>query len=261
MDKIRTIISKEWAEVFKNRLVLFSVIFLPLLLLALPLITLATTGGLDEGQLSGGDEIPGAAALCQGLSSGECMQIYLLDIFALLFMILPVSIPVSIAAYSIVGEKATHSLEPLLATPITTSELLAGKMLAAIIPAVIATWSAFLIYLVAVRLMVTSVVFARVVDPLWLVAIFIVGPLLTVVSVCAAMMISSRVSDPRAAEQIAAVVILPIILLVVGQSAGLLIIDRQLVIIGAIIVFLLDIVLVILTIKIFQRETILTTWK
>jgi ABC-2 type transport system permease protein len=189
------------------------------------------------------------------------MQVYLLDIFTLLFMILPVTIPVSIAAYSIVGEKSTHSLEPLLATPITTSELLAGKMLAAIIPAVVATWCAFLIYVIGVRFMVTSAVFARVVDPLWLIAIFIVGPLLTVVSVCAAMMISSRVSDPRAAEQISAVVILPLILIVVGQSAGLLIVDRQLVIMGAIIVFLLDIVLVFLTIKLFQRETILTSWK
>jgi ABC-2 type transport system permease protein len=261
VDKIRVIISKEWAEVFKNRLVLFSVIFLPLLLVAMPLVTLATTSGLDGGQLSGGDEIPAAAALCQGLGEGECMQVYLLDIFTLLFMILPVTIPVSIAAYSIVGEKSTHSLEPLLATPITTPELLAGKMLAAIIPAVVATWGAFFIYVIGVRFMVGSAVFARVVDPLWLVAIFIVGPLLAVVSVCAAMMISSRVSDPRAAEQISAVVILPLILIVVGQSAGLLIVDRQLVIIGAIIVFLLDIVLVFLTIKLFQRETILTSWK
>jgi ABC-2 type transport system permease protein len=75
------------------------------------------------------------------------------------------------------------------------------------------------------------------------------------------MMISSRVSDPRAAEQIASVVILPIILIVVGQSAGLLIIDRQLVILGAIVVFLIDILLVFLTINLFQREMILTRWK
>ena len=32
MDKIITIIGKEWAEVFKNKMVLFSVLFLPLIL-------------------------------------------------------------------------------------------------------------------------------------------------------------------------------------------------------------------------------------
>ena len=75
------------------------------------------------------------------------------------------------------------------------------------------------------------------------------------------MMISSRVSDPRTAEQLSAVVILPLILVVVGQSAGFFIIDRQLVVLAAIGVFLLDVVLVILTVKLFQRETILTRWK
>ena len=39
MIKIWTIISKEWAEVFKNRLVLFTVAFLPIILTALPLVT------------------------------------------------------------------------------------------------------------------------------------------------------------------------------------------------------------------------------
>ena len=51
-----------------------------------------------------------------------------------MFMLIPLFIPVNIAAYSIVGEKTTHSLEPLLATPISTGELLAGKNLASVIP-------------------------------------------------------------------------------------------------------------------------------
>ena len=196
-----------------------------------------------------------------GYSESECAQVYLLDIFTLLFMILPVSIPVSIAAYSVVGEKTTHSLEPLLATPITTVELLVGKMVAAVAPAVAATWGAYLIYIVVIGRMVPPVVYERVLDPLWLTAIFLVSPLLTILSVCAAMMISSRVSDPRTAEQLSAVVILPLILLVVGQSAGLLLIDRTLVILAAVVIFIIDILLVFLTIKLFERETILTRWR
>ena len=54
MNKIITIIRKEWAEVFKNRVVIFSVLFLPLLFTALPLIILGLTSnagfGGDEGQ-------------------------------------------------------------------------------------------------------------------------------------------------------------------------------------------------------------------
>jgi ABC-2 type transport system permease protein len=78
--------------------------------------------------------------LCKpSMTSGECMQYYIVSEFLIMFMLIPLFIPVNIAAYSIVGEKTTRSLEPLLATPISTTELLAGKNLASVIPAIIAT--------------------------------------------------------------------------------------------------------------------------
>lgn len=261
MQKSWTIITKEWSEVFKNRLVLFTVIFMPLLFVALPLFMLATMSELGAESISAGGDIALNEARCVGLNEAECVQVYLLDIFTLLFMILPISIPVTIAAYSIVGEKTGHSLEPLLATPITTVELLAGKALAAALPAIVATWLSFALYLVGVRIMTNAAVFARILDPLWLIAVFMVGPLLAVLSVCTAIIISSRVTDPRVAEQLSAVVILPIILLLVGQSMGLIILERQIVVLGAVIVAIADVILLVIAVKAFQRETILTKWK
>lgn len=265
MEKVKTIVTKEWAEVFKNRLVLFTVAFLPLVLTAIPLITLAATRNVEDGISE--EEFGGAASadffgqLCQGLSEMDCTLVYMLNIFILLFMILPVMIPVTIAAYSIVGEKTSRSLEPLLATPITTIELLAGKAIAAVAPAIVATWIAFAVFVVGARLMVNDNVFGRVLEPLWLIAIFIVGPLLTLMAVSVAIMVSSRVSDPRVAEQLAGVVILPLILLVIGQSVGFILINQRVIIILAVAVALLDVVLLYLSIKLFQRETILTRWK
>ena len=263
MEKIKTIVLKEWAEVFKNRLVLFTVAFLPLILTALPLIMLAAIAGFG-GELSGvSSDIPDELMvdLCRELSEADCAQVYLLNIFTLMFMILPVAIPVTIAAYSIVGEKEARSLEPLLATPITTLELVAGKTIAAIIPAMAVTWLAFTIYVVGVRLLANEVVFSQVLAPLWLIAILIVSPLLTLFAVSVAIMISSRVSDPRVAEQLSTMVILPLILLIVGQSTGLILIDQRLIIVIGLIVAVLDVVLLYLSVKLFQRETILTRWK
>jgi ABC-2 type transport system permease protein len=198
---------------------------------------------------------------CIGLNEADCTMVYMLNIFTLLFMILPVMVPVTIAAYSIVGEKTTRSLEPLLATPITTTELIVGKASAAVFPAVIVTWLSFGIYLVAARMMTNAAVFERLMDPMWLLAVFLVGPLLAVLAVCAAMMISSRVSDPRTAEQLSGAVMLPIILLVMGQSFGLFLLSRELVLITAVVLAILDVILFYLTINMFQRETILTRWK
>ncbi len=261
MDKVKTIIWKEWAEVFKNRLVLFSVGFLPLLFVALPVITLLVGG--DPGAAPSGMEetLPGTEALCEGLTAAECTQIYLLNLYAFMFMILPVAIPVTIAAYSIVGEKTTRSLEPLLATPITTEELLAGKALAAIIPALVATWLSYGLYVAATAFIVGENGVRFLLEPLWLLAIFVVGPLLTLLAVSIAMMVSSRVSDPRVAEQLSMFIILPVIVGIIGQSVGLVLIDREIVLIVAVVVAVIDVILLFIGVRAFQRETILTRWK
>lgn len=261
MDKIKTIIGKEWSEVFKNRLVFFSVAFLPLIFIALPMLTMLSTGGMGMEGAGMDEALPGTDALCAGLTGPECGEVYFLNLYAFMFMILPVAIPVTIAAYSIVGEKTTRSLEPLLATPITTMELLAGKALAAIIPAVAATWLSFGIFTVIMYFQVSAAAFAYLLDPMWAIAIFLVGPLLTLLAVSIAMMISSRVSDPRVAEQISMLIILPIVVGVIGQSAGVILIDREFVLVVALAVLIIDAVLVYVGIQAFQRETILTRWK
>lgn len=264
MKKIRTIIGKEWAEVFKNRLVLFSVIFLPLMLTILPLATIWGMSRFPASESSNvsPEEMEFFGDLCVGLSENECVMVYTLSLYTLLFMILPVMIPVTIAAYSIVGEKATRSLEPLLATPITDIELLTGKATAAIVPAILATWMAYMVYAIgAVIMLGTELALAYVFAPVWVLAIFVVGPLMTLTAVSIAIMVSARVTDPRVAEQLSGLVVLPIVLLLVGQSVGWVVVSQETIYLIGLIVLVLDIVLGFLTVKSFQRETILTRWK
>lgn len=262
MKKIKTIILKEWAEVFKQRMVLFSVIFMPLLFTALPLIMLYATRSAGADGLT--SEMPAQFnQICpEGLNGGECFQVYIVGQFLVLFLMLPLIIPVNIAAYSIVGEKTTHSLEPLLATPITTAELVSGKNLAAVIPAVLATWLGFIVYAIGARIMIANPVVVRaLLDPMWLLAVIVVGPLMAVLSVNFSIMISSRANDPRVAEQLSAVVILPVLALFFGQISGLFFINQRLIIVMALILAVIDALMIYLAVRLFQRETILTRWK
>lgn len=262
MQKIKTIIRKEWAEVFKNRLVIFTVAFMPLMLTALPLGILYGTKSSAETNLTA--DMPAQfAEMCPAdISGGACFQVFMVNQFLILFMMLPLAIPVTIAAYSIVGEKTTRSLEPLLATPITTAELLSGKSLAAAIPAILATWTGFIIFAIGARLIVTDPrVYAAILDPMWLLAVIVVGPLLAIMAVNAAIMVSSRVNDPRVAEQLSMVVIVPILGLFFGQISGLFFINRQIILIMAVILLFIDLGLIYLAVQLFQRETILTRWK
>ncbi len=266
MKKIRTILLKEWAEVFRNGMVIFTVAFLPLLMTAIPLAIIAGTRDASDaaGEAMGGS-LPADMTLAtcpEGLSGAECFQVFMVSQFMLMFMIIPVAIPGTMAAYSIVGEKTTRSLEPLLATPISTTELLVGKCLAAVIPAVLATYGAFGLFaggawlMLANKLLLTALFDAR-----WLIAIFAVGPLLAVMAVAFALMVSSRVSDPRVAEQVSMVIIVPVLAGFFGQMAGLFVLTRAVVSWVAAVMFVLDVLLLFLATRVFQRESILTRWK
>lgn len=264
MKKIWTLMLKEWAEVFKNRFVLFTVAFLPLLFTIMPLVILYFTGTSDDlGDAAMVSDLPpNFAQLCNNMTGNECMQYFIVSQFMLLFMMVPMIVPITFASYSIVGEKSTRTLEPLLATPISTLELLLGKALAATLPAVLATWLSFFLYVIGTMILaLTPAVTTKLFDSTWLTAIFIVGPLLAIAGVSISVMISSRVSDPRVAEQISAVFVLPLVGLFVGQSTGLIFINEQIIFWMAMGLFLLDIILIFFATQLFQRETILTRWK
>ena len=264
MDKIRIIVRKEWAEVFKNKMVIFTVAFLPLIMTALPLIILYSTRGtgLSDSLNSEMSQSITGGICSTNLSGSECFQGYLVSQFMLMFMLIPLAIPITIAAYSIVGEKNSRSLEPLLATPISTMELLVGKGLAAVIPAILATYGSFLLFIAGAWLIIpnTNVLFAFL-DLRWLIAIFIVGPLMAILAVNLSLMISSRVNDPRAAEQISMVVIVPVLGLFFGQMAGLFVLNKEIITVTAFILLVIDFFVVYLAIKVFDREAILTRWK
>jgi ABC-2 type transport system permease protein len=263
MDKVFALVGKEWSEVFRNKFVLFTVIFIPLIMTAIPLVMLKALSGSEGLEALGMTEAMGQLqSLCGDLPERECGQFVIVSQFLPLFLMMPVIIPITIASYSIVGEKTTRTLEPLLATPIKTAELLAGKGLAAAIPAIVATWIGFAVFVIGGLLMgLSRELAARFFDPLWLVAIFVVGPLLAVAGVSIAVMISSRTSDPRVAEQISGLFVLPIVGLIVAQTTGLIFLNRTLILWIAFVMVVLDLVLLYFATRLFQREHILTRWK
>ncbi len=258
--RIRTVVDKEWAEVFKNRLVLFTVAFLPILFTALPLGVLY---GTRSGTSSGGSDLPPQfASLCGNLPTNDCLQYFLLNEFMILFMMMPLIIPISIAAYSIVGEKTTRSLEPLLATPVSTVELLVAKSLAATLPAVLATWAGFTIFIAAAPLAgASAAVIQHLLNPVWFLAIFVIGPLIAILAVNFAVLVSSRVTDPRVAEQVSAVIIVPLLGVLFGQIAGVIVLNLAFMVVAVVVLVIVDIGITYLGARLFQRETILTKWK
>ena len=262
VTKIGASVEKEIADARKNKMIIISMALIPTLLVAMVLATSfvmlnvesAGESSLDESDLS---IVPPQLA---GVDPLHAVLILMNDQFMFYFLLIPMMLPVYIAAYSIIGEKETKSLEPLLATPVSTWELLIGKSLAATIPAVLLTWLSFLVLIAGGYLIMPRPVFLAMIRPVWILGMVLLSPLLAMLSVFSGIIISSRMNDPRAAQQVTGIFVIPIIALSLVVLAGKIFLSVWMVFLAAIIALAVDCVVLYFAVKLFQRETILTRW-
>jgi ABC-2 type transport system permease protein len=194
-------------------------------------------------------------------TAGELAGAFAVQQFLVFFLLMPAYVPLSIATFSIIGEKQARSLEPVLAAPIRTSELLAGKAIAALVPGVLAGWATYAVFVVLASFVYGPALFGVVTDPSWLAGVFLLGPAVGLSSVVAGVIVSARVNDPRVAQQIGGVVIVPIIALVLLQATGTLLVGPVGYALLAAVVLVISIVGLRIGVRLFDRESILTRWR
>lgn len=258
--RIAAVVQKELLEIARNKLLLFSLIPLPLLFVGSPLAIVYFTNGrpVDPQEAQMYSRLsPSLAAM----DPGTVGQIMVVSQFMLLLLMIPVIAPLTIATFSIIGEKQARSLEPLLATPIHTWELLLGKALGAAVPAVVATWTSYAILIGGMAAIASPLVFASMVSGMWMLAMVVLVPLLAVLAVSLGVMISSRVNDTRVAQQIGGLVALPLVGLGIAQTTGFILYDLRMFALGTAVIAAIDAAVLIASVKLFHRETILTRWK
>src|SRR4051794_22336395 len=129
MNRMLTIIWKELDDVRRSRLILTTlvvptILYVVLSVVALRVGTLPGVAGLTGNDLQ---VLERAVPRPGDLPATAVFQSLLVDQILVLFMLAPLFIPLTIASYSIIGEKQLRTLEPLLATPIHTWELLGAK--------------------------------------------------------------------------------------------------------------------------------------
>ena len=240
--------TKDLSVFKKNRYILYSLIALPLLM---------------------GIVIPGILIFSLQAESAVVPQAQLVDtanmlvnLFTAYFVIIAAVLPTIIASYSFVGEKLEKSLEPLLATPTTDSELLFGKSIAAFVPCVGATYIGTAIFVTIVDIWsFSSLGVFLLPNAYWAIIMGAVTPLACILSVEANVIISSRVNDIRAAQQIGGFIILPLLLVMILASTAQFfpLVTLALILSGAL--GAADLALFFLAKATFQREEILTKWR
>jgi ABC-type Na+ efflux pump permease subunit len=158
MSKAWLVFKKDWTEIKRNWQVLLPIIIVPIIFsVVLPVLVLGISGTPIEANQSGDfDTLIGIlpmdvqAQLADFNPTQIMVYIMVLYFFAPFFLIIPIMASSVLGSDSFAGERERKTIEALLATPLSDSELFMGKVLVSFIPAMLVTFVSFGIYTVLV---------------------------------------------------------------------------------------------------------------
>ena len=215
---VRVVVRKELRDYRRQRSIVVTMAVLPVVFLIQPTLTIFLAPA--------------------STTSSKIFQLPLLFL-----LLIPVIMPSTLAAYSVVGEREQGTLEPLLTTPIRRQEFILGKAAAVMIPTLALSYTVFGLFLAIVRLFakpeISSGVFRQ--GPM-LLALFLFAPLMAGWAIVVGMAVSVRASEVRVAQQLGTLASFPplgaVVLLVTGVinptfavavafAVGLLVVDLR----------------------------------
>jgi len=164
----------------------------------------------------------------------------------------PISVSLVIALETFVGEKERSSIEPLLNTPLKDWQLYLGKLLSATVPPLVASFLGMGVYLLGLSL---NQVQLPSLDLMGLIVVLTIVQALVMVS--GAVVVSCQTTSVRAANLLASFIIIPIALVIQGESVVMFWGDYQtlwFVVLGMVV---LTALLIRVGIAHFQREELL----
>ncbi len=271
LNKAILVFNKDFLEITRNKEILLPMLVLPIIFaLVLPAVSILAPDSLNTGgnndavieniiknlPLNVQEEISKYTPVMQ---AEYIMAVYF---FAPIFLIIPVMSSSVIASDSFAGEKERNTIEALLATPLTDGELLLGKILVSFIPGMGITLLGFIFYTATVDVLSYQRFGGFIMPTLtWLVMILVLAPMISLLGIGVTVVISSRVKGFREAQQLSAMMVIPVLLLLFGQAFGFLMFGSIVVLELSLVVGLLALMVFRIGLRVFQRENILTQAK
>lgn len=268
MNKAWLVFRKDWLEIKRNWQVLLPIIILPLIFAVVFPVMITVISSAPTQNTSTGDFqslIPNLppdiqTQIAQMTQNQIMVYIMVLYFFAPFFLIIPIMASSVIGSDSFAGERERKTIEALLATPISDSELLLGKILVSFIPAMIVTLVSFAVYTTIVDIVTFGMFNGMLLLPNvnFLIMILGVAPTLALCSIGLTVIISAKVKGFKEAQQISVLLLLPVLGLVFAQISGLLVLGPAVLAALIGVLALVDVAVFYFGVKIFRREEILS---
>jgi ABC-2 type transport system permease protein len=266
LGRVRAVARKDVEEIRRQPGILLPAGALVVALAAPAFIVTIFVPAISGEDLAGSDfarvvEQAGLSPDLAGASPAALAQTFLLQQFLIFGLMVPVLGSLSLAAQGIIGEKQSRALEPLLATPITETELLIAKIATPFLLSMLMLASTFLLYVAGMAALGEPGVWRSLFWPRTLVLYGVLGPLVAFTGLGLAAIISSRVNDARTAQQLGGFVVLPMTGLFVAQLTGQFLVGTGALLLAAAGLVVVNGILLAIGARVFQRETILMRWK
>jgi ABC-type Na+ efflux pump permease subunit len=226
---VRAVIAKDLKAVRRSKAVVLPMLIVPFLLMVVFPFSVGLAARLrsdvDISQFL--SSLPAAVReplleLAPGERLVTLVNGYLL---APLFLVVPLMVSAVLAADAFAGEKERRTLESLLHLPVSDRDLFVAKLLGAFLPAMAISWVGFVAFALTSNIVAWPVMH-RIFVPtrLWGVMIVWVAPAVATLGLGVMVRVSARARTTQEANQLGGAVILPLIVLAMGQASGLLLV-------------------------------------
>ena len=237
VGRVRAVVRKELRDYRRKRGIVVAMVILPLIFLLQPVISIF---------------------VAPASTSSSDLNTYV--VLPLLYLLLiPVIMPSTLAAYTVVGEREQGTLEPLLTTPIRTQEFILGKAAAVMIPTLVLSYTVVGLFLAVVWLfahpVIASAVFHQ--GPV-LLALVLFTPLLAGWAIVVGMAMSVRASEVRVAQQLGMLASFPPLGVVVLLGIGVIHPTFTAAVLFAIGLLAIDVQALRFVSRMFDRERLVT---
>jgi len=265
---IFAIVRKDLKVAAQNKGVVLPLILLPLILFVIfpwIMVYIPSLPQVDAASFSNMSQIlermpAGLLNELRGYTQEQQLTVFtLVYMLAPMFLIMPLMVSSVLAADSFAGEKERKTLEALLYTPTTDRELFTGKLLGAWAAAVTVAVLSFVVYAVMANAAgwhtIQHLFFP---NWMWIALVLWVTPAVAGLGLVVMVVVSVRAQGFQDAYQTGGLVVLPVLLLMVGQISGVMYFSLGVVLLVGLVIWLIDAVLLWFASKSFRRGELMT---
>ena len=142
------------------------------------------------------------------------------------FFLIPIMTASIMAASSFVGEKERHTLETLLYCPMTLRQIFRAKVLAAFLLSMAVSLASFLVMCLVLEIEALALLGTLLLPGVnWLMMLFLLAPAVSMVAVTLIVRGSAKAKSVEESQQRAVFLVIPVVLLIVGQFTGVMLLS------------------------------------